>query len=157
MEECSKEWGVALMVGELYLAQTFVTTVMVGVIWTVQIVIYPLFYPFAKNGENDQLEKLHEYYTPKITKVVLPLMFTELGLSLWAAFSHRTLWDISLLLLVVFAWAITFFVSVPCHNILANGSDGELKLQAATRLIGTNWLRTLAWSLRALILWYFYI
>lgn len=145
------------MVTELYFVQTFVTTVMVGVIWTVQIVIYPLFYPYAERGECEELEKLHEYYTPKITLIVLPLMFTELGLSLWAAFSQRTSWDFFLLFLVAIAWAVTFFISVPCHNILANGTDSTAKLSAAKRLIVTNWLRTFAWSLRAALLWYFYV
>lgn len=145
------------MVSELYFFQTFVTTVMVGVIWTVQIVIYPLFYPYAEKGEVAELEKLHEYYTPKITLIVLPLMFTELGLAIWTAFTHQGFWNWILLSLVLGAWAITFFISVPCHNTLATVNEVPSKLRAAKMLIRTNWLRTLFWSVRAIILWFLYI
>jgi len=48
-------------------------------------------------------------------------------------------------LLVAAIWAVTFFVSVPCHAVLAEGFDA----QAHARLVDTNWLRTLAWTARA--------
>ncbi len=139
----------------LWLAQTTVTTLMTGVIWVVQIVLYPLFKPYAEKGEVLELEKLHEYYTPKITLVVLPLMFTELGLSLWSLMEERSSIQVLLFLLVVAAWALTFFISVPCHNSIGSASEPSLKRKAVLRLIRTNWLRTALWSGRACVLWFF--
>jgi quinol-cytochrome oxidoreductase complex cytochrome b subunit len=139
----------------LWLSQTIVTTMMTGVIWVVQIVLYPLFKPYADRGEVEELEKLHQYYTPKITFVVLPLMFIELGLALWSLALERSLIQVVLLALVLGAWAVTFFISVPCHNIVTNSGEALKKQQAVTRLIHTNWLRTCFWSARACVLWFF--
>ena len=52
--------------------------------------------------------------------------------------------------LVLLIWGITAFVSVPAHQRLAQGFD----LEAHTRLVQTNWIRTLAWTARgALAIW----
>lgn len=42
----------------------------------------------------------------------------------------------------------TILVQVPLHTLLAEGSDDR----AAERLITTNWLRTIAWTSRGLVL-----
>ena len=52
--------------------------------------------------------------------------------------------------LVILVWAVTFFISVPCHNALSFKKDD---LQIA-RLVSTNWLRTAAWSLVAVLDWF---
>jgi hypothetical protein len=38
-------------------------------------------------------------------------------------------------------------VQVPCHKQLSN----RFSPQAVTRLVATNWIRTVAWTLRGLI------
>jgi hypothetical protein len=68
--------------------------------------------------------------------------FPPLGVSTWQL-------AIGLALLAVI-WLSTALVQVPCHKRLSQGFD------AAThrRLVGTNWIRTVAWSLRGLlVLW----
>lgn len=136
------------------LTQAIVTTLMTGVIWVVQVVLYPLFAPYAQKGEFSELEKLHSYYTPKITVVVLPLMFLELALSLGGVITWASHLELFLLLPVLAAWAATFFISVPCHNAIASNSEAQLKREAVSRLITTNWLRTFLWSGRAVALWW---
>jgi hypothetical protein len=52
------------------------------------------------------------------------------------------------LTLLFVVWVTTAFVSVPLHAKLAAGFDP----QAHAMLVGTNWVRTLAWSARGLLL-----
>jgi hypothetical protein len=58
----------------------------------------------------------------------------------WAAWT--------LLALVGVIWASTFLVQVPAHGTLARGFDEA----AHARLVGSNWIRTAAWTARALLL-----
>ena len=47
-------------------------------------------------------------------------------------------------------WSSTFLVQIPCHESLAKGFDAVVH----RRLVTTNWSRTVAWSLRAvLVVW----
>ncbi len=47
-------------------------------------------------------------------------------------------------------WASTFFVQVPLHEKLGGGFDADVQ----KRLVSTNWIRTIFWTLRgALVLW----
>jgi hypothetical protein len=45
-------------------------------------------------------------------------------------------------------WASTVFLQVPCHNRLLSGFD----LAAYQRLVSTNWIRTVLWSVRGAVL-----
>jgi hypothetical protein len=44
-------------------------------------------------------------------------------------------------------WLATALLSVPCHQQLALGYDADL----IERLVATNWVRTVLWSLRGLL------
>lgn len=129
------------------LIQFAATWAMVGLIWLVQVVHYPLF-RFV--GSSD-FKGFHRNHTRLISWVVGPPMLAE-GLS--AAF---LVWNLPprvpssaalagfLLLLVI--WASTAFLQVPQHNRLALGFDTA----AYRKLVATNWVRTTAWSLRGLL------
>jgi hypothetical protein len=54
---------------------------------------------------------------------------------------------------VMLIWLVTFFVSVPIHNELITGLRHEL----VSRLVATNWLRTITWTLRTILLAYMMI
>jgi GAF domain-containing protein len=58
----------------------------------------------------------------------------------------RNLAWIGMALLVVI-WLSTAFLQVPLHRQLAAGYDS----QSAARLVRSNWLRTIAWTLRGFI------
>ncbi|NIT98857.1 MAG: hypothetical protein GWN79_27120 [Actinobacteria bacterium] len=51
-------------------------------------------------------------------------------------------------MLLAVALGSTVLVQVPLHRRLAEGHDRR----TAERLIATNWVRTVAWSLRGLLL-----
>ncbi|MGE0825959.1 MAG: hypothetical protein AB7P18_28025 [Candidatus Binatia bacterium] len=120
---------------------------MVGLIWFVQIVHYPLF---AQVGMNlfPAYETAHNRLT---TWVVGPPMLVEgvtaIGLLLYKpdGISSGLVWCGLMLLLAI--WASTAFLQVPQHDILTRGFDGE----AHRFLVTSNWLRTIAWTLRGVL------
>ncbi len=136
------------LLAPLFLLDIAATLYMWGVIWTVQLVHYPLF---ARVGAQNWAE-YHSAHTRLMTLVVLPAMVTELGASGLLALS-RPSWLSPGLLWAGFAcaaltWAMTFFVSVPLHDILGHSFDTD----AISKLVATNWLRTAFWTAHALIL-----
>ncbi|MBS2017376.1 MAG: hypothetical protein JST00_31120 [Deltaproteobacteria bacterium] len=132
------------------MAQLATTLPLVGLIWLVQVVSYPLFLRVGR----PEFAAYHEAHSRLITYVVGPLMLAELAASFaWAASPDPTLprsiaW--AGFALAVATWALTFFVAVPRHEVLAHGYDAP----TISSLVTTNWLRTAAWTLRgALLLW----
>lgn len=127
------------------------TVFMCGVIWFVQLVHYPLF---AQVGEAGfvQYEAAH---TMRTSWVVMPPMLIELGtaaaLLVWrppGLGSAEVALGLGLVLLI---WASTFFLQVPAHGALGRGFDPAV----ASRLVSTNWIRTVLWTLRAgLVIWW---
>ncbi len=128
------------------LIHVFATVFMVGLIWFVQIVHYPLF---SRVGA-DQFtvyEKLHKQMT---TWVVGPAMLVELvtGVILvkYPPADSTTLTWIGLGLIVLI-WISTAVLSAPAHNLLAT----EYTDTAYHKLVATNWIRTIAWSGRGIL------
>ncbi len=132
------------------LVQLATTLPLVGLIWLIQIVSYPLF---ARVGV-ESFPAYHAGHARLITFVVAPLMLCELAAAIVSviaddpAFPRAASW--CGLALATTAWAVTLLVSVPRHEILAAGFD----VRAHSLLVSTNWLRTVVWTLRgALLLW----
>ncbi|QDT39847.1 hypothetical protein [Stratiformator vulcanicus] len=138
----------------LLLIHAAATWYLVGLIWTVQVVHYPLF-------GNVGVEKFVDYereHTERISFVVIAPMLIELA----TAFLIAMPWLIGLELkrdqtvawlgvgLVALIWLSTFVLQVPQHTKLGAGFD-----ETAHRiLVTTNWIRTLAWTLRGgIALW----
>jgi Na+/H+-dicarboxylate symporter len=120
--------------------------VLVGLIWTIQIVHYPLF---AKVGEQNFFE-YHSIHSNLISILVIPLMFFELGSSIYLASETKSIKQILGLVFVLVVWASTFFIQVPIHNELNKKFDLEL----IEKLVNTNWIRTFFWTAKGfLILW----
>lgn len=130
-----------------------VTAALVGLIWTIQIVHYPLF---AKVGTG-QWAEYHRSHTSRITFVVVPLMFAELGLALYLAvfppvvsaedtMTARLMWWA--LGMTVVVWISTFGIQVPLHGRLARGFDER----SVSLLVGTNWVRTAGWTIKLVVL-----
>ncbi|MFM8334681.1 MAG: hypothetical protein ACKODK_03905 [Opitutaceae bacterium] len=126
----------------LPLAHAAATLFMTGVIWFVQIVHYPLFGRVGA-AEFPAFEREHARRTGR---VVGPAMVVELLLALALAARGGVLAWAGLALLGVI-WASTAFVQVPLHRRLEQGAD----VAAQRRLVRTNWIRTAAWTARAVI------
>lgn len=132
----------------IFLAQLAATLVMLGIIWFVQVVHYPLLSSVDESGFAWYAQR-HQVLT---SWVVAPTMLLEgitgalLLLVPPAGAPPWSLWLAASLLVVV--WLSTAFVQVPCHQRLSAGFD------AATHrsLVRTNWIRTACWTGRGVIL-----
>ena len=127
----------------LVAAHAATTLAMTGLIWFVQLVHYPLF-PMAARPSFTEFARQHQRRTGW---VVMPLMSVEAvtaGLLLLRAPGPWTWAGAALLALV---WLSTALLQVPQHRRLARGFDAL----AARRLVATNWLRTVAWTARAVV------
>ena len=133
----------------LLLAYAGSTLFMVGLIWLIQVVHYPLFAHVGAQGYQ-QYQVLH---MTKITWVVAPMMIVELSCAgLWALSANPEQRVIAWvgLALVGLIWLSTATLQVPAHAQLTQAWDAE----AHARLVSSNWVRTVAWSLRGCIaLW----
>ncbi len=132
----------------IFLANLGATLYMVGLIWFVQVVHYPLFSEVLR-PDFGVYEDLHSRLT---TLVVMPPMLIEIGTAfLLLAFRPAgfPFWAAAVGLgLVLLIWASTFFLQVPQHSALTLGFNAE----AHQFLVVSNWVRTLAWSGRGLLL-----
>lgn len=123
---------------------------MVGLIWFVQIVHYPLM---GKVGESDY-EAYQDRHQKLTTWVVGPPMLTEafttVLLVLFPPIPNAALLLLGVALLFII-WVSTALLQVPCHGHLSRGFDARVHRQ----LVWTNWLRTISWTLRGgLVSWF---
>ena len=116
---------------------------MVGLIWFVQVVHYPLFSKVGTEG----FAAYEARHAGRTTWVVAPPMLIELVTSvllIWFRPPGVPAWLVYFgIATVVVNWASTAFVQVPLHGRLAGGFDAA----AHGRLVATNAVRTAAWSL----------
>jgi hypothetical protein len=135
----------------LLILQIASTLILVGVIWIIQLVQYPFF----SEVSTENFPKYHAAHTFWITPVVAPAMIVELITSILIIFYPPGNIDYKLLyfglILAITVWASTFFLQVPMHNKLAQGFDAE----AHQTLVNTNWIRTIAWSMRGILVLFF--
>ncbi len=129
----------------LLLANLLVTSALTGLIWTIQIVHYPLFAQVGSDGFV-AYEQAHSF---RISTLVGPLMGVEFVCALLIVWrrppgvSMLMAWGALVVLLIVHIGTVAF--SVPAHNVLGGGFSAA----AHRRLVQTNWIRTLGWTTRA--------
>jgi hypothetical protein len=135
----------------IFLLHIAATLFLTGLIWVIQLVQYPFFSYVGA----DNFIKYHDDYRFWITPVVAPAMVIELvTAALLFVYPPDGIDEIFLwlgLLLAGVVWASTFFLQVPFHEKLAGGFDPA----AHAALVKTNWIRTVAWSLRGVLILYF--
>ena len=139
--------ALSLLVLVLHFAATFY---MVGLVWFVQRVHYPLF---ADVGSH-QFPAYESAHVLRTNPVVGPAMLIEAATAVVLValpmpnVPHPLPWLGVGLLAVI--WLSTSLLQVPRHRDLSAGFETS----AHRRLVATNWIRTSAWSLRGLlVLW----
>ena len=123
------------------------TWFMIGLIWFVQIVHYPLFgYVGSK-----EFETFHEHHKTLITPVVGFVMIVELvttGILIFQIPVGMPNWTVIVgIILIGVIWISTLFLQIPYHNKLSSKFDKNVIMM----LVNTNWIRTICWSLRGII------
>lgn len=129
----------------LLLLQVTTTWAMTAVIWFVQLIQYPSF----ARVDAARFADFHGFHSTRITFIVAPLMIVEALSALalvWRHARYMHAWEVWVGFgLVALVWASTAFLQVPMHTRLGSGFD-----ETAWRfLCNSNWVRTIAWSLRA--------
>lgn len=130
------------VVATIHLLTTFA---MAGLIWFVQIVHYPMMASF----DREKFAAHEKEHCDRTSWVVVPLMLGEVftfALLLLEGVRSNAFLLSGLLLCVI--WASTFFLQVPLHRALLQGWNAG----AHRRLVATNWIRTVAWTGRAVLL-----
>ena len=118
-------------------------------IWLVQLVIYPVFHFVSERD----FSTWHKIYCKRIAYFVLPLMIAQLFESLAACFFVGTWLEWIKLILIILVWLVTFLISAPCHNKLSKfGKD----MIVISKLVLTNWIRTILWSMITLVSYFQY-
>ena len=123
------------------------TWFMVGLIWLIQLVHYPLFnYVGSK-----EFRIFHENHKILITPVVGIVMIVELvtsGIIIFQIPNGIPNWTtiVGIILLGVI-WFSTLLFQIPFHNKLSTNFDENVLMM----LINTNWIRSICWSLRGII------
>ena len=122
------------------------TSVMVGVIWVIQLVHYPSFH-FV---ELKQYTTFQRFHMARISYVVIPAMLTELFTLILVVISMDQI-DILVLasaILLIFIWLMTAVFFSGVHQKLTLGYDQT----TVDKLVKLNWGRTLLWTLRLLLI-----
>ena len=120
-----------------------VTWALVGLIWTIQVVHYPLF----DAVDAERFAVFHARHARRISLLVGVLMPVEAGLAVWLAWTQPSLATWLGVGLVAAIWLATALLAVPRHAELADGYDAV----AHRRLVTTNWVRTVLWSARGVL------
>ncbi len=123
------------------------TWFMVGLIWTIQVVHYPLFRRVDENGFA-AYETEHALRMARLLAVPAVIEVVTGALLVWSRPP-----DVGLLPVLVSGsllaavWIITALVQVPEHQRLQSGKNTVF----IDRLVRTNWIRTVLWSARGVL------
>ena len=120
-------------------------SIMVGVIWVIQLVHYPSF----RFTDREKYVSFQIFHMRNISFIVVPVMILEFlsGLLLVLYHSnHESLLRISFILLLII-WLVTALFFAQIHQKLSKGYDETL----VRNLISLNWIRTLLWTIRTIL------
>lgn len=126
-------------------ASAAATWFMCGVIWFVQLVHYPHFARYARENFREAMLG----HQTRTGRVVFGPMLVELltGVALVALRPDSPLVWVGLALVGVWGFS-TALVQIPLHNRLA---EGGFDPAVHRRLVRSNWIRTAAWTARAVL------
>jgi len=126
------------------------TSYLVGVIWLIQVVHYPMMGQLDPACASDACKRHAARITPVVGIPMLVEAATAVAL-VWPGLlsisqgSRIAAW-VGLALLAAI-WISTFALQVPQHERLAK-QDKAIDSPAVRALVSTNWIRTALWTLR---------
>ena len=121
------------------------TSLMVGVIWIIQLLHYPAFHFIDKANYS----AFQDFHMNRVSYIVVPIMITELasGALVVLILPKFFLFNISMVILAII-WIITFLFFTKLHQSLTFGYNEA----SVNKLVRLNWFRTVLWTVRILIL-----
>jgi len=132
----------------IFLIHLSATSIMVGVIWAIQLLHYPFFHHL--NRQN--FPKLMQKHRLRISFIVIPAMLAELATGAYLMFYSPALKPFFVIgfLLIVAIWISTFTLQVSAHNQIRTRYNPS----AVSKLVNTNWIRTILWTARLALLFF---
>jgi hypothetical protein len=128
----------------LFITHLAITWMLVGLIWIIQILAYPLFLRVSEA----EFVRYHLAHCWRIGFVIAPLLFIEAATAGWLLFEgHREVPFLISVGLIPVVWISTAVFQAPLHTQLMRG----FRVETIRRLLLTNWLRTLAWTARGVL------
>lgn len=131
----------------LLIVHAAATWFMVGLIWVVQVVHYPLF---AAVGPSDFVAYEHRH-TRRMGRLLLIPAVVEIATAAALVFTLPGSVRLPLALgagaLLATIWITTALVQFPLHQQLSTAHDAR----AIDRLVSWNWIRTILWTGRGLL------
>lgn len=129
----------------LLLINAVLSWFLTGLIWTIQVVHYPLF---LRVPERDfaAYEKEHQWRVSVLVMVAMPLEVLATAALLWSNMTNPLY--LLAALMVVIVWLSTAVLQGPIHGRIERTYDRRL----IRRLVDTNWIRTIAWTVRSILL-----
>ena len=133
--------------GLVLLVHAGATLFMVGLIWFVQIVHYPLFGRVGKEGFADYSQAHARLTGLVVGPPMLVEAATAVALVVRAPQGVPTLLPVLGLVLLGAVWLSTAFLQSPQHTALGRGY-----VSASHRfLVNSNWVRTVLWTARGVV------
>lgn len=123
----------------LRVAHLAATAYLAGLVWVVQLVVYPAF---RVVGPTDRWADYHARHTVAISWAVGPAWLAQAVTVVALLVTDPSPLVLLAALLAAATFAVTAAVSVPLHARLGRAYDD----QVARRLVRTNWARTAAWT-----------
>lgn len=120
---------------------------MVGIIWYIQLVQYPLFLLVTK----ERFPLYHSTYMIRINFIILPTMIAEILTAALLVINPVVQSETFYLILGLILWGnwlITWKLTLPIHKQLQK----EWNPAKMKQLVSMNWSRTTIWTLRGIIL-----
>lgn len=119
------------------------TAIMVGFIWTIQLLSYPMMAAVPEHAFVDY-EAAHARRVTWLLALIAPLeVVAAAGVALFVDDVPAWL-SVGAGAVLVAIWVSTALFFAPLHGRLGDGFDPLLH----RRLVSTNWLRTIAWTAR---------
>lgn len=124
------------------------TLLMIGIIWFVQIVHYPLMEYVGSTGFREY-SRQHQRRTSWLVGGPMLLEAGTAVVEVWLQPSRllTPAFGVSCCLLVLI-WISTVYCQVPHHEKLLEGFD-KVRIR---KLVQSNWFRTFAWSIRGVLI-----
>lgn len=122
---------------------------MTGIIWLIQLVHYPMFEAISETHFQGWMDRHTKTIGPIVGLPMLIEVASGLALLYWPSPKLPEFWAFVNIGLIALIFIATAMFSIPAHRQLAlTGKDS----QVIQRLVSWNWIRTITWTLRLILL-----
>ncbi len=132
----------------LYFIQLVCNSYLVSLVLMTQFITYPTLL----NIDKDKFSDYHRKYVNNISFIVAPVMLIELLTLFLIAYFSKDFLIIKCLILLLVIWLTTFFIMIPSHNRISK----SFNIKEIKSLINYNWIRTILWSFKLLVIIFLY-